>query len=76
MLIAVKREMSINFRVNRFLMGYLILGLLDILRINVSQIARYFIYTLFGKFFGVEFNGYLAGILGFYAFPLLGLSAG
>lgn len=50
MLIAVKRAININFRVNRFLMGYLILGFLDIHRINVSQIARYFIYTLFGIF--------------------------
>ena len=74
--IYVKREMSINFRVNRFLMGYLIFGFSDILKINVSQIARYFIYTLLGKFCGVEFNGYLAGILGFFVFPLLGLSAG
>ena len=57
-------------------MGYFILGFLDILSINVFQIASYFIYTLLGKFCGVEFNGYLAGILGFFVFPLLGLSAG
>ena len=36
-------------------MGYLIFGFLDILKINVSQIARYFIYTLFGKFCDVGF---------------------
>ena len=36
-------------------MGYFILGFLDILSINVFQIASYFIYTLFGKFCGVEF---------------------
>ena len=36
-------------------MGYFILGFLDILKINVSQMARYFIYTLFGKFCDVEF---------------------
>ena len=42
--------MNINFRVNRFLMGYFILGFLDTLKINVFQIASYFIYTLLGKF--------------------------
>ena len=36
-------------------MGYFILGFLDILSINVFQIARYFIYTLFGKFCDVGF---------------------
>ena len=36
-------------------MGYFILGFLDILKINVFQIARYFIYTLFGKFCDVGF---------------------
>ena len=45
--IYVKREMNINFRVNRFLMGYFILGFLDTLKINVFQIAS----NYSGRFF-------------------------
>ena len=36
-------------------MGYFILGFLDTLKINVFQMASYFIYTLFGKFCDVGF---------------------